>query len=1493
MTDDPKSESAEKPAKKPTSRLRKVLVRGAIGLVATPVALLGFLHTPPGEGLLRARVEQRLGERVSTEAKVEGLHFSLLHGLTLEHVRILGNDRRQAIAIDEIHVAPAWKKTLGGALTLESLKVRGVHVDVRGREDGTTNLTGVFLERKSVAHLGLDELEVSDVALTLEKPDGTRVAVKGAKLSGSVLAKPAEKTVSTELTLRVDSLDYRKPGTSVHADALSTSVHVDLVSGKGDLSIGPTAASVQLTRDDKPAFPLALALPAVKVHLAPGELGLAAETLKLAAVSLAVAKVSLRRAPDGSLVGEQKGEIATLTVEADAANALAGKKILAGDLALDAHVHGSPEALAVDLALRTPGGHLGLTGTLNSPAKSYDLVLVSSALDVRKIVALDTVPELSLGDLSIKAKGSGTDKEQAEVAFSVHLGPSRVKGVDLQSADVDGSYAKGVLTLAKTRFVALGQDLHLTGTYELGTKRLDAELGTRGSLAVTLASLKAAGLAAPSSPLLASVSTPRPLTVRVRGNLDKALAVELVDVSLGALGGSARASGRVDLLAGDPSKGEKRFRADTVDTTVTLEGVSLDALGRARGKALPVTGTVAGKVHVTGSATAPNADFSLGARLGEGRLAIAGTSQEGRIEANVALSGRNGEELLRTRANGRLAGRALDPNAPLSLTVDLPSRKLSDFAPLLSPEVSAELPEGRAELHAEVHGTLGRPVADVRVKAEGAFVKALGPARQHAEITVHAEPSAGTKGHGWGTHVDARAEIHTLEGVPPVSLVASADLEGPLSSARTAKLRWTADLTLPETDLASLAKLPLPAEKRASLEGLGGHAKVALHAKGTREDVELDLDVGVHGLSRGSLRGVDVALAAHLDETRTRADLHALLGGSPLVTVHGEAAQGGRGLLVKKLEGADPEIDVKLDLPRFPLGPFVSALPASATVEGRAALTGHASSPRLDAAFDLGGLERLDGKPAEAKVTVAGTLDDARVSANLGALTLTAKVSPKAYLAAKKSAGEVPVALSLTAPKTPVGEVLPNLESLRPLRVQGTLSSDLAADVVLFVEGEKRELRAIDTRGSLALDGARFAVPGSSRALDGVRLALRGQGSALSLERLEAHEHDREKSDRTLVATGAIDLSTRKAHLALDTKDVLVFGGNFGQADAPRASLTGKIGILADLSRPVKRVDVNVEALELRAPDRFARAHEQEALSLGDVVDLGTGAEVGKLRRTSSAPTKVATNESTPSEPAEKTLELVVHVPHTVHLMQKPLDLYAKGKITLVRTTAGRTLSGALVCERGSLMVGGVEHTLHHGEVRLTDEGAMLDLTFEHEPHPAALRDFTTSDGQKLYAHMVGPLGKQKLFFSGVADGLFEALAVNGGGRTRVLSSPDAPASQTAQLPQTRELRLTAYMAANLPHLAFLNRMNTLADPSTGRFAYGRFQTLEAERYSEDGKRRLRVTSRAPVIGQSDGEVEFDLVFQNDPQVVSGVGILGGTRAGGGPAVFWEWSSKK
>jgi hypothetical protein len=38
--------------------------------------------------------------------------------------------------------------------------------------------------------------------------------------------------------------------------------------------------------------------------------------------------------------------------------------------------------------------------------------------------------------------------------------------------------------------------------------------------------------------------------------------------------------------------------------------------------------------------------------------------------------------------------------------------------------------------------------------------------------------------------------------------------------------------------------------------------------------------------------------------------------------------------------------------------------------------------------------------------------------------------------------------------------------------------------------------------------------------------------------------------------------------------------------------------------------------------------------------------------------------------------------------------------------------------------------------------------------------------------------------------------------------------------------------------------------------------------------------------------VAYDLLFQNTPRTISGIGVKAGTRGGGGPEVFWEWSSK-
>jgi len=1475
-----------KDAPKPTSRAKKVATRVLIGVVATPVVLVGFLHTPPGEAVLRARVEQRLGERVSTKATVGGLSFSLVNGIRLENVSILGNDKTEAIHVDSILVVPAIKKSLGGGATLEALSVHGVRVGVRGKEDGTTNLTGVFLEKKGIEHLVIEKVDVGEVAFTLTKPDGTKVALEGVGLKGAADVKPPQKTFAVDLELSVASLAYEKPGTKVAVQKLGTKAHVKLDAGAGDVTLGPTQASLVVNRDGKAPYPIELGLPPVAVSLAPGELKVATEALKVAAISLVSAKAEVRRTPEGDLNGNQKVELTTLKVDAEQVNVLAGKKVLAGDVTVDVTASGPPEKLVVGTKVTTPGGVVDLRATVDAKQKSLDASLTTRDLDVNRIVAIENVPEVKIGALAVTAAGKGQDKASADVGFTVHLEKANIKKIPLDRLDAKGTYRNGTLTVDSLELDALGQEVRGKVHYTPDTKTIAADVSTKGSLGVTLGALRQAGVKTPSSPLLASVAIARPVKLRVDGALDKSLTVHLDDVTLGVAAGTVHATGTVGLVAGDPAKGEKRFAADHVDANLELSSVSLDRIGKARGKPLPVSGTVSGKVHVSGSAAAPDADFSLAAHLadGAGHLTIDGTSRGGALDANVALRDRSGHDLLKTHAKGHIAQASLSPNAPLSLSLDVPKRPLSDFAPLLSAEAAAKLPNGTAELHAEVHGTLAKPTGDVHVIAEGQLVKALAPASQKADVTLHVEPS------GRGTAVTAKGEVTLGEGVAPLSLVAKADVAGPLTQAKTADVKWSLDASLPETKLASL---PLPAERK---EGLSGAATLSVHAEGNRRDVAADVKLGLRGVTKGAVRDLDADVEAHLDDAHTTAKLDAKLHGAPVLTARAEAAVPGKELLVKKLDGADPAIDVRLDVPKTSLATFSPMAPEAATVMATIALKGHAKSPDLNGKIEAEGLRTLAGEPATTTLSLDGNLDELRASLGIGTgITVSVKVPPRTYLEAKKNGGTVPIAVAVTAPKAPLVKVLPALPELAAYKVEGSLSSDLAANLELRLNGDERTLEKVDTRGALTVEGGAFRVPGSSRKLDQVSLVLRGKGSDLAIESLEAHEHDREKADRRVSAHGNVSLPTRAAELYLDARDMLVFGGNFGQADAPRASLTGKLSVHAELAPKVKRIDVHVDSLELSAPDRFARAHQQEAMTLGDVVDLGASSEVGKLTR--SRPPEPPKPEGNPAAsedkgPAEKTLEVHVHVPNPIHVKQKPLDLYAKGEVVIERTTAGRTLSGKLVCEKGSLLIGGVEHTLDHGEVRMTNEGPFLDLHFAHQPHVAALRDFTTNDGTALYAHMIGPFGKQKISFSGTSDGLFETLSMNGGGRTRVLSTAESPASQTAQLPTPRELRLTAYMAANLPHLAFLNRVSTKADPNQGR-TYGRFYALEAERYSQDGTRRLRVTSRSPVIGQSDGEVEYDLLFQNSAQTVSGVGLLGGTRAGGGPAIFWEWTSKE
>jgi hypothetical protein len=518
---------------------------------------------------------------------------------------------------------------------------------------------------------------------------------------------------------------------------------------------------------------------------------------------------------------------------------------------------------------------------------------------------------------------------------------------------------------------------------------------------------------------------------------------------------------------------------------------------------------------------------------------------------------------------------------------------------------------------------------------------------------------------------------------------------------------------------------------------------------------------------------------------------------------------------------------------------------------------------------------------------VPGDIGDATVSLPLGEL-----------LAARQGEDQTDVPVTVkTRFSGDLAAALPRLADEKTMRVSGAISSDLGADLTLGVKKGDLHLRQVRTSGKLAVADGRVELPAQKRTLHHLALALSGSGRGLDIDGLSIHESDGEKADRSIEGKGKIPLEVArdkvtlgKPTVTLTLKDFLLSGGTFGEHDAPRATLTGSLAVKADLTGETRHIEVEASDLVLFSPDRQPRAHAPEILSKGDVVDAKT-VPVGSL----PAPPPPPEPPAKASSSEEKGLEVRVHVASS-RLYQAPLDLQVEGEV-LVRRAPGkaRELEGGLHVTGGRMLFGGKWLTLDQGEIRMSPEGPVIDVRFQKEAPAWALRDVATEGAghdPNVRIRLAGVLGRQEAKPIGLGDSLFEALAVLNLGQVRTITRPDLPASGSPQLPQTREIRQTSFMAANLPHLAFLDRAGVQSSPDDGRFSYGHLSRLDAERYFASGKRRLRLTTRPYAPGQSEGEIAYEWLLQNDKQVVSGVGVQGGTRGGGGPTVFWEWSSK-
>ena len=895
------------------------------------------------------------------------------------------------------------------------------------------------------------------------------------------------------------------------------------------------------------------------------------------------------------------------------------------------------------------------------------------------------------------------------------------------------------------------------------------------------------------------------------------------------------------------------------------------------------------------------------------------------------------------------AGPTIAPHEPLSLALTVPERELSELLAYAPEHIRVDQDTGEPAVppgatisaQAEISGTGAAPQGEIDVDVVAPVIGDA-PQRLSARGTIASDrsgagaPTVAVRG-DVGAWLDA-AEPRALDGTATVELSRSPLLPGPR------EVDYAIEIDAPPRDLDEL-----PIE----LAGVGGTAQGAVSIRGSSSGspgLEADAAVSVTDLVVFGRGPLDAELT--LDAGR-EVDLSAELRheGTPLFVIEGSAPHSGADLvaalraenpdeaLAAQLEGAP--IRARAELPRQDISAYQPISPALADLPGKLGgqieLEGDPTAPRVTGALAYDDFETASGRHGsaslqiEAAQTIAATATAGPASGAAGAdspLVISAELPRDGladYLEARACWEEgrqrcgdakLPITADARADRVDVRDLAPAFamaaapEGVRG-GVRGELSWELDAQVLLDprarAAGEARAPLSPDSRlrGTLSFDDGAMPLPGTKRRYEDVTLRVRHDERGVDIEEISLRESDRDAEARELeirAHLGLDEFRPAEVDAELTARDWLVFGtDDFGPPDAPRGVLTADIGVRGDVSGPDRRIDVDVAELELLAPERFEAAHYPEVTHRGDVIFMDEGGEPGRLPVADVPPPP----DETPAEPPPggdeapaTSLDLRVAIAEGARIMIAPLDLFASGDIEVTARGPERDIGGGLDIEDGALTIGGAAHDYRRGNIYLDAEcpDGCMDIHFGHRPSDPVLREFSRkSGGEEVEVHLGGPLSDPDTSLSGAGSpgSLFDLLSVHNTGRQRYLAAPDRPASFTAQHPQHTNLLMLTYLGVNVPHLLFFDKSAAWSDPYAGRGteSYGRIQNYEGEGYSEDGDVRVRARARPRRPGASEHELSVDYLFRNTPRAAFGVGLSAGDRLGGGPGLFFEWSS--